>query len=350
MAVNATHAFPEWQAVPLPWQVSLWQRAGAWLQSDRLPHALMLTGVEGSGKQLFASAFAALALCRQPENGRACGHCHSCRQFAAGAHPDYHCITLAEEKNAILVDQIRELCATLALTSLHGGRKLAVLSPADAMNSNAANSLLKTLEEPAPGTLLILVTAQPARLPATVRSRCQLLSMAAPATQAALDWLDGTESRSDWPALIGIAGGGPLLAMQLAGVPLMRERLGMFQMLVDLRSNKLNPLQCAGALSREPLPLVLRLLQTWTMDLVRLGSAAFTAPPALINADARVLLQSALVGLNLRALHAYLGRLNQAAALAATTVNAQLLLEDLLLQWSEGLGSLNTAALAAAGG
>ncbi|MGH8293058.1 MAG: DNA polymerase III subunit delta' [Gammaproteobacteria bacterium] len=350
MAVNAADTLPDWRAVPLPWQTSLWQRAGTWLQSGRLPHALMLTGVEGSGKQLFASAFAALALCRSPEHGRACGQCPSCRQFAAGAHPDYHSVTLAEEKSAILVDQIRELCITLTLTSLHGGRKLAVLSPADAMNSNAANSLLKTLEEPAPGTLLILVTAQPARLPATIRSRCQSLSMTAPATPMALDWLNGIESRTDWPALLGIAGGGPLRALQLAGVSLIRERLMWFQMLLDLRANKLNPLQCAGELSREPLPLVLRLLQTWTMDLVRLGTAAWTAPPALINADAHALLQSALVGLNLRALHAYLGRLNRATALATTPVNAQLLLEDLLLQWAGGLGSLNAAPLAAAGG
>ncbi|MDE2070313.1 MAG: DNA polymerase III subunit delta' [Gammaproteobacteria bacterium] len=350
MAVNTVGALPDWRAVPLPWQTSLWQRAGTWLQSGRLPHALMLTGVEGSGKQLFANAFAALTLCRLPENGRACGHCPSCRQFAAGGHPDYHYLTLAEEKSAILVDQIRELCATLALTSLHGGRKLAVLSPADAMNSNAANSLLKTLEEPAPDTVLILVTAQPARLPATIRSRCQMLSMPAPATHTALDWLNGVESRSDWPALLGIAGGGPLHALQLAGTQLVRERLGLFQMLLDLRSNKLNPLQCAGELSRAPLPLVLRLLQTWTMDLVRLASAAWTSPPVLINADAHALLQSALVGLNLRALHAYLGRLNRATALAATPVNAQLLLEDLLLQWAEGLGSLNTAPLATAGG
>lgn len=350
MVVNAVDALPDWRAVPLPWQTSLWQRAGTWLQSGRLPHALMLTGVEGSGKQLFASAFAALALCRSPEIGRACGHCPSCRQYAAGGHPDYHYLTLAAEKSAILVDQIRELCATLALTSLHGGRKLAVLSPADAMNTNAANSLLKTLEEPAPGTLLILVTAHPARLPATIRSRCQSLSMTAPATQMALDWLNGIESRADWPALLGIAGGGPLFALQLSGVSVVRERLVLFQRLLDLRANKLNPLQCAGELSREPLPLVLRMLQTWTMDLVRLGTAACTDPPALINADARALLQSALVGLNLRALHAYLGRLNRATALAATPVNAQLLLEDLLLQWAEGLDSLNNTPLAAAGG
>lgn len=346
----SSRSAPDWQSVPLPWQVTQWQRVGTWLQSGHLPHALMLTGVVGCGKQLLASAFAALALCQHPEHGQACGHCPACHQFAVGTHPDYHRVTIAEDKNAILVDQIRELCATLALTSLHGGRKIAVLSPADAMNDNAANSLLKTLEEPSPDTLLILVTAQVARLPATIRSRCQNLNMITPPASTALDWLNGIEPRADWPALLRMAGGGPLLAMQLAQARLVCERLDMFRMLLELRSNARNPLQYAAELAHEPLPLVLRLLQTWTMDLVRLATVGETTPPALINVDAGTLLQSALAGLNLRALHAYLGRLNQAVALAASPVNGQLLLEDILLQWADGLHSLNAEPLAAAGG
>ena len=341
---------PNWQSVPLPWQTALWQRAGAWLQSERLPHALMLTGVTGSGKQLFARAFAALALCRQPKNGQACGYCASCRQLLAGAHPDHYYVTLAEDRNAILVDQIRELCAALALTSLHGGRKIAVLCPADAMNGPAANSLLKTLEEPAPGTLLILVVAHTARVPATIRSRCQTLSAATPVARVALDWLNGNQARPDWPAILGIAGGGPLLALQLAQARLVQKRLDLYRMLLELRSNTRNPLQCAAELAREPLLLVLRLLQVWTMDLVTLATAGGAPLPVLVNMDARALLQSALAGLNLRALHAYLSRLNQAVALAATTVNGQLLLEDLLLQWAGELRSLNDAPLAASGG
>ena len=348
MAVSGTP--PDWQSVPLPWQTALWQRAGAWLQSGRLPHALLLTGVAGSGKQLFAGAFAALALCRRPENGQACGHCPSCRQLLAGAHPDYHYLTRAEDKNAILVDQIRELCAALALTSMHGGRKLAVLCPADAMNAAAANGLLKTLEEPTSGTLLILVTAHTARVPATIRSRCQMLSMAAPAARVALDWLNSKATRSDWPAILGIAGGGPLLALQISQTRLMQARLDLYRMLLELRSNARNPLQCAAELAREPLVLVLRLLQVWTMDLVNLATAGGAGPPALVNADSRTLLQSALTGVSLRSLHAYLSRLNRAVALAATTVNAQLMLEDLLLQWAGGLRSLRAAPLAASEG
>ncbi|MGH8308014.1 MAG: DNA polymerase III subunit delta', partial [Gammaproteobacteria bacterium] len=269
----AMSAVPGIQAVPLPWQKEIWQRTGAWMTSGKLPHALMITGPAGTGKELFAQAFAALALCRHPESGRACGQCASCHQFRVGAHPDYHYVTIPEDKTGILVDQIRELAQTLALTSQHNGRKIAVLSPADAMNTNAANSLLKTLEEPSAETLLILVTARPTRLPATVHSRCQVMRIAAPVADTATQWLNNLEARNDWPALLGIAGGGPLMAMQLAQNGLVRERLRFYQMLVELRSSRKNPLTAAAETSHEPLPLVLRLLQSWVMDLIVLATS-----------------------------------------------------------------------------
>ncbi|MGH8378566.1 MAG: DNA polymerase III subunit delta' [Gammaproteobacteria bacterium] len=337
-------------SVPLPWQKDIWQRAGAWLASGKLPHALMIAGPAGTGKELFAQAFAALALCRHPESGRACGQCASCHQFRAGTHPDYHYVTIPEDKSGILVDQIRGLAQTLALTSQHGGRKIAVLSPADAMNTNAANSLLKTLEEPSAETLLVLVTARPTRLPATIRSRCQVLRIAAPAIDTAMQWLKSLEARNDWPALLGIAGGGPLMAMQLAQNSLVRERLRFYHMLVELRTGQKNPLAAAAETSREPLPLVLRLLQSWVMDLIVLATLDGMKQPELVNGDALTLLQSTLKGLNLRGLHAYLSRLNEAVVLAATPVNGQLLLENLLMEWADGLQTFATAPLAARGG
>ncbi|MGH8280881.1 MAG: DNA polymerase III subunit delta' [Gammaproteobacteria bacterium] len=338
------------QSVPLPWQKEIWQHAGAWMTSGKLPHALMITGPAGTGKELFAQAFAALALCRHPESGRACGQCASCHQFRVGAHPDYHYVTIPEDKTGILVDQIRELAQTLALTSQHNGRKIAVLSPADAMNTNAANSLLKTLEEPSAETLLMLVTARPTRLPATIRSRCQVMRIAAPATDTATQWLNNLEARNDWPALLGIAGGGPLMAMQLAQNGLVRERLRFYQMLVELRSSRKNPLTAAAETSHEPLPLVLRLLQSWVMDLIVLATSEGMEQSELVNGDALTLLQSAIKGLNLRELHAYLSHLNEAVALTATPVNGQLLLENLLMEWADGLQTLETAPLAARGG
>ena len=343
-------SLPESSFIPLPWQIPTWQKLHARLENGTLPHALLISGVAGTGKQHIARAFAALALCWHPKNARACGQCGACRQFAAAAHPDYHRVTIPEDKSGILVDQIRELSQTLALTSQHRGWKIALLTPADAMNTNAANSLLKTLEEPSASTLLLLITARPARLPATIRSRCQAVRIATPATHMAIEWLDARQSRPDWPALLRIAGGGPLLALELASSELMQERLHFYQMLMELRAGRRNPLSCAVEANRENLPLVLRLLQAWVADLITLATTGNTSEPGIINVDALVLLQNTLMGINLRGLHAFLSRVNEAMALAGTSVNGQLLLEGLFMDWSEGLQTLEAAPLAARGG
>lgn len=340
----------DWHQVPLPWQTQAWQRLNDWLQAGRLPHALMLYDPTDDRSEIFATAFAARLLCRQPENGRACGNCPSCRQFMAGAHPDYHPVTVPEDKTGILVEQIRELARELALTSQYGQGKVALLYPADAMNANAANSLLKTLEEPTPGTWLLLVTAQPARLPATIRSRCQRLSVQTRDTAPALAWLNAQQSRPDWAVLLAIAAGAPLVALDFSETPLVQSRMEFFRLLLDLRAGRRNPLAAAAELGREPLPLVLRLLQLWVADLIILESTQAGAPAQVVNTDALELLQTGRQGLNLRRLHVYLDHIGQLVRLAGTPVNTQWMLEQLLLDWADGLQSLSAAPLAAGAG
>jgi DNA polymerase III subunit delta' len=346
----AVKNLPETVFDPLPWQLPAWQQLHARLMNGTLPHALLISGVSGTGKQHFAYAFAALALCRQPTDAHACGVCSACRQFAASVHPDFHQVTIAEDKSGILVDQIRELSQKLALTSQHRGWKIAVLIPADAMNMNAANSLLKTLEEPTADALLMLVSARPSRLPATIRSRCQAVRIATPPMDIAVDWLNQHELRPDWQALVKIAGGGPLLAQDLAEYALIRERLQFYTMLMELRDRKRNPIACATETGTDNHALVLKLLQTWVADLITLSTTNNPQEPGIINADAFTMLQNSLMGINLRALHAFLDRINEAMALMTTPVNGQLLLENLLIDWSEGLRTLVTAPLAVHGG
>ncbi|HEX5339791.1 MAG TPA: DNA polymerase III subunit delta' [Gammaproteobacteria bacterium] len=336
-------------AAPFPWQMTAWQQLHTRMSNARLPHALLVSGVSGTGKVLFARAFAQLALCRHPDAGHPCGNCNACVQFRAGSHPDYRHLAIPEDKTVITVAQVRELIAGLDLTSQHGGRKVAVIEPADAMNAASSNALLKTLEEPGAGTLLILVSARPARLPATIRSRCQMLRMLPPALEQALDWLTAQSPRADWPVLLGLAGGGPLAALQLAASPQAEARLEMFRALEEMRSGRRNPLSCAKDWSAKDVDimLTLRLLQSWIMDLIALASGT---DAAVINKDAMPLLQSAAQGIHLRGLHGMLGRLNEAVALASTSVNRQLLLESLLLGWADGLKAFEAAPLAARGG
>ena len=158
----------------LPWVAGVLTRLRAARGAGRLPPALLLTSPVGLGAEQLASWIAALALC-ESQSGAPCGVCPSCVLLRADNHPDTHIVRLLEDAQQIKVDQIRELIGTLSLSSYRGGRKVAIIEDAEAMNVNGANAFLKTLEEPAGDTMLILVAKPSHRLPATVASRCQRL-------------------------------------------------------------------------------------------------------------------------------------------------------------------------------
>lgn len=174
---------------PLPWQQPQWQRIQQQAEANRLPHALLLAGPQGVGKRAFARALAAQLLCSALQHGLACGACKGCQLLMAQAHPDAYWIAPEESGKAIKIDQVRELVERMAQTAQQGGRKVAVLAPAEAMNRNAANALLKTLEEPAGSALLILISDAPGRLLPTMRSRCQRLDFPIPASAEVRAWL-----------------------------------------------------------------------------------------------------------------------------------------------------------------
>ena len=175
---------------PYPWQEQAWRTLMATLESGRLPHSLLITGSAGVGKQRLALVLVARIFCKQAKGDElACGRCGNCLLIAAGSHPDYVCLTVEEDKTRIAVQQVRDMIGHLGMKSYRGAEKVALVHPADAMNISSANSLLKTLEEPTDGTLLILVTARPSRLPATILSRCQRVEIRPPVREAALAWL-----------------------------------------------------------------------------------------------------------------------------------------------------------------
>jgi len=141
------------------------------MAEKRLHHAWLLHGVKGIGKRMLADRLTALLMC---ETTSACGNCHACQMLSAGSHPDVHYAERVEGKRDISIEQVRGVLDFLSLSGAESERRVVILDDAERLNTQAANALLKGLEEPGAGSLLMMVCADTSALPATIRSRCLL--------------------------------------------------------------------------------------------------------------------------------------------------------------------------------
>ena len=248
----------------LPWQQQSWDRLEAQIVAGKPPHALLVSGPVDAGKSRFVEALAARWLCRKP--GSPCGECSQCLLLAAGTHPDLYRLQ-PEDSAQIKVDQVRDLAEWASQTAQQGGNKIAVINPADRMNQQAANALLKTLEEPPAGTLLCLVTDQPARLLPTLRSRCQHIGCEVPARDAAIAWLQAElGTRDDLELLLDIAGGVPLRVLNLIDDDYLTLRRQLGDALAALATGAGSPLRVAADLGKADPLLVLDILYDLVAD------------------------------------------------------------------------------------
>ena len=233
-----------------PWQIGHWQRIVSSRAAGRLPHAILLCGPAGLGKAHFARRLAEALVCTQPHgDGDACGSCGSCRLSRAGSHPDLHWVAPEEPGKMIKIDAVRELTAKSVLSAQAGGYRVFVLDPAEAMNRSAANALLKTLEEPASRSVLILVSSHPDRLPATIRSRCQALKFMIPSAEQVRGWLGSRLEDGDLERLLAVSGGAPLRALQAREEGWIEEGQRLIGELHALKTRRSNPLQIVEELS-----------------------------------------------------------------------------------------------------
>jgi DNA polymerase-3 subunit delta' len=295
---------------------------------------LLFSGPRGVGKERFALAFAQSLLCHHSDDeGRPCGACRHCHLLHSGSHPDFQWVGPdAESKSGeIKIEAIRALAGGAVLTAQSGGHKVVLIQPAHRMNTPAANSLLKTLEEPTRDTLLMLLTDQPARLLPTIRSRCQQVLFETPAPAVSLTWLEGKVSHSDGATLLALASGAPLLALELDDAELLAAREQMLKQFLSLGSSRHDPVALAGAWSGFDPRLLLEWLCSWVIDLLRLQTV--TQPPQLFNQDQVQALQGVADKINSEALHRYLGLLYDARGLIDSNLNPQLMLEKLLIEW-----------------
>lgn len=336
-----------------PWQQRVYATAAAAMDAGRLSHALLFAGPPRIGKRAVAERLALRALCLdRPRDGEPCGSCRSCRLFAARtqldppetrpdgsfahpdghpAHPDARFIGHAwndktgKMRGEIVIEQIRLMSEKLALTSQYGDTQVAIIDPAESINHAASNALLKTLEEPQPGRFIWLVTANPSRLSATIRSRTQILEFRLPAREEALAWLVGSgHGEREAREALQIARGHPGLAHQwLEGGAL------------DLRAEVLADLE---RLDREP-GSAHALAQRWTGDENAALRLRFAADAALEEAR-----EGRLEPIRIQRLARWFDQANRTRELLRTTVRADLAVLELLMGWRDYRSGEGTGA------
>jgi len=319
----------------LPWQHEQWQGLIARLQEQRMAHALLLRGESGTGKNQFALALAQFLLCDKPSANTACGRCKGCQLTLAGSHPDITCIEPEDTGKAIKVDQVRAVVDFVGKKAQMGGFRVVVISPAEAMNVNSSNALLKSLEEPGEKTVLILVSHQITGVLPTIRSRCQVMDFPIPDRPQALSWLNtlvGDAAKSE--KLLNVAGGAPVRALALNESEWLGERATVLQQWLGVLSGKRDPVRTADGWTQYPLLDVLAWLLAWQIDLVKLASSQ---AQSIMNEDLRqdLLMASSMINVDrLFACHDHLLQTKRMLNSQANP-NPQLLLEEILLKWSQ---------------
>jgi DNA polymerase-3 subunit delta' len=307
-------------------QIAAFDRA---FRRGRLAHAYLFTGLPGIGKRLFADELARALLCEAPARERleACDQCPSCLQAAAGAHPDLFLVTRPEESHVLPIDVIRELSRSLGLKSARGRGKV------------AANCFLKTLEEPPPRSVLLLVGTSADRQLPTILSRCQVINFRPPPLAEVVELLRSQEIEDPaWAERVArLASGSPGQALALADKALWEFRRVLLDGLsrvpcdtIALSQAWMHFIEEAGkdsAAQRRRASLVLRLLIEFLKSVLaeRLGGAA-----DLVEPEDRRVLESLSSRLEPEAVLALLDRCLEADAQIDRRVQLVLIIEALV--------------------
>lgn len=334
-----------------PWQETSWQQ----LQSlrQRLPHAILFHGAAGIGKADFIEQFAQSLLCEAVKpDGHACGECASCGWFSQQNHPDYRRVrpesmedepaaegeegAEGETKKAkasktpskeIKIEQIRSLADFMNISTHRQGLRVVVLYPAEALNMPASNALLKTLEEPPPGTVFLLASNSLDRLLPTILSRCRKFAMPMPNHAEALAWLKA-QGVSDAESWLREQGGAPLAARDQAETGNRDEMDTLLQLLAHPSVE--GALKAADKLQKVPLSAQVSWLQRWLYDLFSYKLAGNVRYYPRYQKELAALADKIHVS---RLLAAIKGA-NERRATADHPLSPKLFLEDMLLDYA----------------
>ncbi len=278
---------------PWPWQNEAYRQLSHRLEQQQFPHALMLLGPAGVGKRQLAVALAALLLCESPvasDHGAvACGDCKQCRLLAGEGHPDARRLVPTDQSRYIRIHQVRALGGFVMESPQVARRKVAVLERADQLNLNAANALLKTLEEPPSDTFLLVLQREGQPVLPTIRSRCQILRVDAPPTDQARAWLAQQSSAAGetLDQALRWAGGAPIEALRLIEEDRPSQRSECLKALQQALKSEITAADAVRPFMAMPLTEALDLLQGWALDLARAGAD----PASVADAEAAPMLR-----------------------------------------------------------
>lgn len=312
-----------------PWLTETYQSLEHAAEQQRLPHALLLMGPQGLGKQKMALLFSQRLHCQSPSSGLPCQQCEACRLFMAGSHPDHLLVAPQEQGKAILIDQVRDIVDFSHHTANQGGYRTVVIAPADRMNWNAQNAVLKTLEEPGQKTLLILVAEQLSQLLPTVVSRCQQRILPVPDFAEGLAWLESQNVKGEEAkGLFLSARGAPLQALALQDKPWFQERGTLFNEIINIQRNAAQLPQLAKKLSEFEGQEFLPALYHWLAQGIKAQQGAL-----VVQDEALILGINALKQLQPQRLFAFQEAVLRALKLwiSSANPNKEMLYEQLLM-------------------
>lgn len=317
----------------VPWHEKAKSRLASYLQNDRLPHGLLFCGPPGVGKGILALQLAQRLLCATPNGLAACGSCSACQLFNAGTHPDVISLEPEEEGKTLTVDQVRKLSQSLELKPQFGQYRVILINPADRLNRNAANALLKTLEEPGDNNIIILVTDRPSALPITISSRCQTLNVALPDSQTALNWLKTKTDNKNPETLLKISNGAPLKALTLADSASI-DHFNIFEQLWNQSlEDKIDPITAVAQLKDIPeaqlIDWMISRLNEQIQRQFSLKSANFEQSVTPAN------LKDCKSGLHLKELFKLFDQLFDAKRRLESPLNKQLMMEELFISLNQ---------------
>ncbi len=343
----------------LPWNHHVLDKLNKMERAEQLGHAYLLQGVKGLGKESCALDFSASLFCQTPDSTsdqiKACGKCQACHLFLAGSHPDYKFLGLQEESSQIKIEQIRDSQAFLANTASMGRYKILVISPAEALNINAANALLKNLEEPSDGTLIFLISHRPGELLPTIRSRCQQIKFSVPNEKLALSWLEESMPKDQAEFALKLARGAPLKAVLLSDPEKQTEIKTLFVELLRLYKNQSSVVEASTNIGisdlEQVIDFLLLSLQELSMYLQISNHQAEKKKEILASVELQELAETLEIHLSvqlIKGLHSFHSELINTRKLLRSTANPnkQLLLESLLKRWLENIKTSNVKSAA----